>query len=207
MTLLNRTIDDITGELHVALRRETGDILTVGSLLAEAKDKIPHGEWLPWLKNEFSMSERSAQQYVKAANYAAKYELGADLKLSPSALFLISRYDRPEMAEAVIKASNEKHLGREQAKAIIDKTLAELDGGAQSHPKSRKGVNPRPQVELTFAAAVKELDRVTKTRQPDRFAKTAVELDVLARLGQFLTDIASRKGKDVALETSIEKAA
>ena len=207
MTRPNRTIDDITADLQVVLRRETGDILTIGGLLAEAKERISHGEWLPWLKTEFSMSERSAQKYVKAAAHAAKYELGADLKLSPSALFLLSRYDRPEITEAVIKASNEKHLGREQAKAIIDKTLAELDGGAQSHPKSRKGVNPRPQVELTFAAAVKELDRVTKTRQPDRFAKTAVELDVLARLGQFLTDIASRKGKDVALETSIEKAA
>jgi hypothetical protein len=60
MTRPNRTIDDITGELHVALKRETGDILTVGGLLAEAKDKISHGEWLPWLKNEFSMSVRSA---------------------------------------------------------------------------------------------------------------------------------------------------
>jgi hypothetical protein len=207
MTRPNRTIDEITGELHVALKRETGDILTIGGLLAEAKERIPHGEWLPWLKSEFSMSERSAQKYVKAADYAAKYELGADLKLSPSALFLISRYDRPEIAEAVVKAANEKHLGRDQAKAIIDKTLAELNVGAQSHPKSRRGVNPRDQVDLGFTAAVTVLDRLTKTRQADRFAKTAVKPDVLARLGQLLIDIATLQPTHGAQEASEEKAA
>jgi hypothetical protein len=153
------------------------------------------------------MSERSAQKYVKAAACAAKYELGADLKLSPSALFLISRYDRPEIANAVTAAAKEKYLGRDQAKAIIDKTLAELNVGAQSHPKSRRGVNPRDQVDLTFTAAATTLDRLTKTRQADRFAKTAVKPEVLARLGQLLMDVASLKAKDAALETSIEKAA
>ena len=97
MTLPNRTIDFITGELHVALRRGTTDILTIGGLLSEAREKVPHGEWLPWLKNEFSMSERSAQKYIKATSFAAKYELGADFNVSPSALFLISRYDQREI--------------------------------------------------------------------------------------------------------------
>ena len=79
------------------------------------------------MKNEFSMSERSAQKYIKATNFAAKYELGADLNLSPSALFLISRYDQPEIVGAVINAAKEKHVGRDQAKEIVDKKLAELN--------------------------------------------------------------------------------
>jgi hypothetical protein len=94
------------------------------------------------------------------------------LNLSPSALFLISRYEQPEIADAVIKAAKERHLGRDEAKAIIDKTLAGLNVGAQS--RSRWGVNPRDQVDLTFTAAVTTLDRLTKTGQADRFAKTCV---------------------------------
>src|SRR6185312_16642582 len=103
MTIPNRTVDIITSELRLALRRGTADILNIGRLLAEAKEKIPHGEWLSWLKIEISMSERSAQKYIKATDFAVKYELGADLDLSPSALFLISRYDQREIADAVIK--------------------------------------------------------------------------------------------------------
>jgi len=206
MTLLNRTIDIVKGELHVALKRETTDILAIGGLLAEAREKLPHGAWLPWLNKEFSMSKRSAQNYVKAVDYVTKYATVAHLNLSPSALFLISRYEQPEIADAVIKAAKERHLGRDEEKAIINKTLAELNVGAQSH--SRRGVNPRDQVDLTFTAAVTTLDRLTKTRQADRFAKTAVKPDVLARLGQLLMDIATTlQPTHVASEASVEKAA
>jgi hypothetical protein len=72
MTWPNRTIDDITCELRSALKRKFVDILVIGGLLAEAKERTPRGEWLPWLKNEFSMSERSAQKCVEAAGYADK---------------------------------------------------------------------------------------------------------------------------------------
>jgi hypothetical protein len=212
MTLPNRTIDVITDELHVALRRETADILTIGGLLAEAKEQVPHGEWLPWLKNEFSMSERSAQKYVKAADFVAKYELGADLKLSPSALFLLSRYDRREVTDAVIKAAKEKRLGCDQAKQIIDKTLAELDvtneakseeSAANSVPQHgrRSGVNPRDDLIFNFTAIVLELHRLTKSNQAERFAKSHVGADILAGLGQRLTDIANFKKTEAVKPT------
>ena len=90
MTLTNRTLAVIADELHAALKRETADILTIGTLLVEAKAQVGHGKWLSWLKQEFSMSERSAQKYMKAAEFAAKNELSADLDLSPSALYLLS---------------------------------------------------------------------------------------------------------------------
>jgi Protein of unknown function (DUF3102) len=208
MTIPNRTVDIITSELRLALRRGTADILNIGRLLAEAKEKIPHGEWLPWLKNEVSMSERSAQKYIKAIDFAVKYELGADLDLSPSALFLISRYDQCEIADAVIKAAEEKHLGCDQAKEIIDKTLAELnsannakseDGatnGAMQKGRSRSGVSQRDEVEFRFTAIVTNLDEVTKSRQADRFRKSPVDADILARTGQLLIDLATLKKSD-----------
>jgi hypothetical protein len=205
MTLPNRTVDTITSELRLALRRGTADILNIGRLLAEAKEKIPHGEWLPWLTNEVSMSERSAQKYIKATDFAVKYELGADFDLSPSALFLISRYDQREIADAVIKAAKERHLGCDQAKEIVNKTLAELDvaneakseesasGSAQQHGRKRSGVNQRDEVVLRFTAIVLELHRLTESRQANRFAKSLVGADILVRLGHLLTDIVSFK--------------
>ena len=214
MKLPNRTIDVITGELHVVLKRDTANILTIGGLLAEAKGKMQHGEWLPWLKKELSMSERSAQKYVKAADFAAKYELSADLSLSPSVLFLISRYDQREIAEAVIKAARDKHLGYDHAKEIIDKTLAELEvanvakseegstRGAPQHAKERRGVNPSDYLLCRFTAAVCGLQGITGKNKAERFAKCSVEANILADLGQFLTEISSLKAKHAPLETN-----
>jgi hypothetical protein len=215
MTLPNRTIDVITDELHAALRRETADILTIGRLLSEAKEKIPHGEWLPWLKTEFSMSERSVQKYVKAADYAAKYELGADLNLSPTALFLLSRYDQREIADAVIKAAKEKCLECDQVKEIIHKTLAELDPTDEAKSdsvtnsvplgaRSRSGVSPRDELVFNFTSAVMVLHRLTKSRQAERFTKSIVKEDDLAQLGQLLIEIARLKAEHAPVETSVD---
>lgn len=216
MTIPNRTIDDITGELRLALRRGTADILNIGRLLAEAKEKMPHGEWLPWLKNEVSMSERSAQKYIKATEFAAKYELGADLNLSPSALFLISRYDQREIVDAIIKLAKEKHLGCDQAKEIIDKTLAELDvaneakseegpsGSAMQPARVRSGVNPSDYLLCRFTAGARELHRMTKGRQGARFAKCSVDVNILADLVQLLTEILSLKAANASPETNAD---
>src|SRR5215472_15300963 len=35
--------------------------IACGQLLLEAKAKVPHGKWLPWLRNNISFGERSAQ--------------------------------------------------------------------------------------------------------------------------------------------------
>ena len=41
--------------------------MTAGSLLIEAKAQIPHGEWLPWLKDRCTISERTAQAYMRVS--------------------------------------------------------------------------------------------------------------------------------------------
>ena len=35
--------------------------MAAGDLLIEAKAQIPHGQWLPWLKDRVDISERTAQ--------------------------------------------------------------------------------------------------------------------------------------------------
>jgi hypothetical protein len=131
MSRPNRTLADISGELRAALTRETADLLMIGSLLIEAKAKVAHGEWLSWLKQEFSMSDRTAAKYIKAAEFADKFELGSNLNISPSALYLLSEdhywgdgHGRHEATLAVITAARTERIGYDKAKEIVDKTLA-----------------------------------------------------------------------------------
>lgn len=218
MTLQNRTLTDVIDELHAALRREAADIVMVGTLLAEAKERVPHGVWLPWLREHFSISDRSAQKYMKAADFAARNELGADLNLTPSALYLLSEdnywgkgWGRREATEAVLKAAKDQRLNYRQVKQIVDKTVADLPATDGAEPAANldtaasatgrpNRVSSRDELLFKFTAVVLELDRLTRSRQAERFAKTAVMADDLARVGNLLTDIADvRKSNAVSL--------
>lgn len=42
--------------------------LVCGRLLIEAKARVPHGEWLDWLRANFNGSERAAQGYMRLAS-------------------------------------------------------------------------------------------------------------------------------------------
>jgi hypothetical protein len=41
--------------------------IACGQMLIAAKAKVPHGKWLPWLRENITFSERSAQGYMRIA--------------------------------------------------------------------------------------------------------------------------------------------
>lgn len=62
-------------EAAAASRRQgIGHALTAGELLLEAKAKVHHGEWLPWLRHYCGVSERSARRYMQLASHRAEIE-------------------------------------------------------------------------------------------------------------------------------------
>jgi hypothetical protein len=48
--------------------------IRAGALLAEAKEKIPHGEWLPWLAKNCAIRERTAQTYMRLSRELPKLD-------------------------------------------------------------------------------------------------------------------------------------
>ena len=83
---------------HTAVSTALKDSLThamkAGDLLIQAKEKVPHGGWLPWLSENCSISERTAQLYMRTAKNRAELEKRqntqciADLTLSEAAAML-----------------------------------------------------------------------------------------------------------------------
>jgi len=76
----------------VALKDSLRHALAAGELLIEAKERVPHGQWLPWLREHCTISERTAQLYMRAAKHRAELESNtqgiADLTLSEAAAVL-----------------------------------------------------------------------------------------------------------------------
>ena len=88
-----RSLADIESVLASKLHGERTNVIDIGHLLIEAKRKIKEhgGQWLPWLEKHFGKSERSARNYMAAAEYwEAKSATVADLKLRPSALYWLA---------------------------------------------------------------------------------------------------------------------
>ena len=43
----------------------TQHAIKCGNLLVEAKSELPHGQWLPWIKENCDLSERTTQAYMR----------------------------------------------------------------------------------------------------------------------------------------------
>jgi hypothetical protein len=83
--------------------------MNAGDLLIEAKQhpQLKHGQWLPWLKHCCSLTERTAQRYMRLARnratIEAKYDTVSDLSINGALALLtdVNAVAAVEAAEAV----------------------------------------------------------------------------------------------------------
>jgi hypothetical protein len=75
-----------------ALKSSVEHSIAAGELLIEAKEQVPHGQWLPWLRDRCAISERTAQLYMRLAKNRKEIEANtqcvADLTLNEAAALL-----------------------------------------------------------------------------------------------------------------------
>jgi hypothetical protein len=91
-------------------------IIRIGMTLQGAKAHLPHGQFGDWLKKEFDMSERTAENYMSVAKeFGSKSETVADLP--PNLLYKLAARSTP-------KGLRQKVIGDlEAGKSIEPRTL------------------------------------------------------------------------------------
>jgi hypothetical protein len=114
-------------------KRVVSDAIEIGKLLSECKDRLEHGEWLPWLKREFSWSDRHARNFMKLHQLSTRSENFSNLNLPLSSLFLLAAPSTPEAAreEVVARAEAGEQLQHQDVQEIVD------EARGQSEPSSR----------------------------------------------------------------------
>jgi hypothetical protein len=136
-------------------RRVIGDIIEIGRLLTECKERCGHGHWLPWLEQEFGWDERTAQRYMSAHALAGKYDKLSDLSIGVSSLYLLAAPSTPESAQTEIieRAEAGEQLKHAEVREIIaahgrDAVLAAATqiraGDLQARDDARKAEFERP---------------------------------------------------------------
>jgi hypothetical protein len=86
----NRSIIVIADEIRAARKDEAANVFVIGALLAEAKKQVKHGEWLSWLRKEFSMSARTAERSLGVHELKPKLKSDTVSNFSASALYWLA---------------------------------------------------------------------------------------------------------------------
>ncbi len=81
--------------IKLRLRRTAEDIIEIGKDLIAVKERLPHGQFLPWLREEFDMSEHTARRFMGVAReYGDKTRIVRDLE--PTALYELAAPSTPQ---------------------------------------------------------------------------------------------------------------
>jgi hypothetical protein len=113
---------------HADMIRELGkrvlkDILEIGRRLAIAKGLVPHGEWEEWLETEFGWSSDTALNFMRVHEFSQDYESRKfrDLKIAPSAIYLLSQRNTPVQVrdEIIGRAEAGEEITHKTVKAAI----------------------------------------------------------------------------------------
>jgi hypothetical protein len=110
--------------IRALARRTVHDIIEIGRQLAEAKKMLGHGNFLPWVKQEFAWSEDTAERLIAVHALQSQIPHVAEFNLPLSGLYLLSRNSTPlEAVEAVVaKAQSGKPVSVAEIKSVIQKS-------------------------------------------------------------------------------------
>ncbi|QBR72169.1 hypothetical protein CU048_13810 [Beijerinckiaceae bacterium] len=117
--------------VSLALRESLGHSIAAGELLIEAKEMVPHGAWLPWLRDHCSISERTSQLYMRLARNRTEIEGPnaqpiADLTLNEAAALLVLSSDVRKLFRFAKEI--ESLDGEDLLKACLDADIGVIQG-------------------------------------------------------------------------------
>ena len=197
-----RDIETITGEILEAKRAGGEAILTIGRCLIEAKEKLHHGEWLPWLNERVEFSERQArrfmQLYRECSNRPALADLGATKALALLALPADERERFVEEHNVVDMTSRQLQQAiKERDEARVAAEHAQADAAAAEQARAKMADDMRL---LNARLEGSREDRDQAMRDRDQAMQEA------GRLEKELAELKARP-VDVAVETVVDQAA
>lgn len=198
-----RDIEVITQEILDAKRRGGEAILAIGRCLTEAKQTIPHGEWLPWLNERVEFSERTARNFMRLSREWSNRQALADLGAAKALTLLALPAEERESFIA------ENHVVGGEEKTVIDMTSRELERAIRERKEAQEAAakaqaeaSAAEQARAKMAEDMKLLNARLSGAQEDR--EQAAQ--AVARLEAQLAEL-KEKPVEVAVETVVDQAA
>nr|DAF37386.1 MAG TPA: Protein of unknown function (DUF3102) [Caudoviricetes sp.] len=197
-----RDIEVITEEINFYKRQAGSAILEIGKRLAEAKEKLSHGEWLPWLEKKVAFSERSAQQYMRLWKEYGKSALSADLSISKALVLLaLPESEREDFAAEKHTVDGEEKTVSAMTVKELEKAIAERNAAREEAEKAAADIQ---EAKDTALAAQEELARVRKELEELRSRPVEVAVQTVDASAEQIA--AARLEAEKAAAAQVEKA-
>ena len=195
-----RDIEVITREILDAKRRGGEAILTIGRCLTEAKQTIPHGEWLPWLNERVEFSERTARNFMRLSREWSNRQALADLGAAKALTLLALPAEERESFIA------ENHVVGGEEKTVIDMTSRELERAIRERKEAQEAA-AKAQAEASAAeqarAKMAEDMALLNARLSGAQEDREQAAQAVARLEAQLAEL-KEKPVEVAVETVVD---
>lgn len=216
-----RPIETITAEIQ-QLKADAGNaIIAIGERLIEAKEQLPHGDWLPWLTEQVDFSERTARNFMRLArewtNRQALADLGASKALTLLALpepereEFIESHDVPAMStrelEQAIRERDEARKAAEEAKTLAEAMKARAESAEASQAATHRSETALREEIKALKTAPKEVYRdETAINDAADAAKKAAEAEAAKKIADLEKKLAKAKKAAKDAETKATKA-
>lgn len=158
-----KTIDQITLEINFYKAQTAQNILEIGKRLIAAKQQLPYGEWLPWLRDKVEFSERSARNFMEIAQTFSNRQPVADLPYTKLlALLQVPEQDREEFIQETHLIDGKEKSISEMSKRELKRAIKERDEALEEKEKFREKYK---NAEIKAEESKKSMDSVKSSRE------------------------------------------
>ena len=166
----NRTVEEITADIRLNQRNAAVSIAAIGADLIDAKSKLSHGEWMPWLES-IDMAQSTADNYMRFAREVRGQEWLANLPYSKAMALLAL----PEDAREPFAKENDVDT---KSAAEIKRLIAEVKkakAAADAEREKAARALADEQARRTAAESQAETLRRQMKDRPEKIIEKAVE--------------------------------
>lgn len=116
-----KRLSTIAKEIQKYSETITAGVVEIGRCLCEVKSRLPHGEFLPWLKENTTLSQPTANRYMRMyKEYAELIKEHPTIgNISYSKMFLLLALPHPARGE-IIKAYDLQAMSVREVKTLVD---------------------------------------------------------------------------------------
>lgn len=160
------------------LKRTGEDIIAIGQDLIDAKEDLGHGQFLPWLKAEFDMSEWSAQKFMQVTTKFGGSDKSVNFTdLGASVLYLLASPSTPETVTQEVLSG--------QIKATEDQTMLEAvreaKRAAVEAAKAKQKAEEETQLAQRQLSLVQSNSRIAQSQLEQEVSTLKLKLENMAR--------------------------
>lgn len=180
--------------IKLRLRRTAEDIIEIGRDLIAVKERLPHGQFLPWLEAEFGMSDETARKMMRVAEvYGPKIQSGWNFP-PPTVMYELAAPKTPlEVREEVEKMIEAGEVVTKATVQELRNKLATTEAAVESlsgrnHELSVKvqaaasQTQPGVDIEAIRAEGAAEAERILKVRIDELAAANVHANDEIRKL-------------------------